>query len=392
MKTKNTRGLLTAVICFSVFFIGTYAQYQVSPLAVQIMEELQIDSSQYALMFTFCMFPALFLSVVSGVLSDKFGVKRTMAVALALSTAGIVGRVFVSGYTAMLGCMLVLGLGCMFMTATSAKVLAAHFAPAQLGSVMGPVSSGSTVAMFVALATTAWFPSTKAAYIFSAVLAVAVLAAWIMVIKDPAPAAEQPQGASIKDSLIACLKSKHLWLNGLTLLFLMTPQVIISSFLPQALQVEKGMDGVTAGYMTSIYMLGAIAGSIFGPGLFAKCKVKRVFTTVLTVYVAVSAAFGWNIGNPIVLAIIMGLCGFAISTFVPLLYALPISLPEIGPVYAGTAGGFSATIQMLGATLVPTSILTPMFGHDFGTLFLSAGVVAAISILTVNLLPLYKKH
>lgn len=389
MKTRNKRGIITAVICFAVFFVGTYAQYQISPLAMEIMSALQIDETQYSLLFTFCMFPALFLSIVSGMLCDRFGVKSTVGIALALSAAGIVMRLFADSYPAMLGCMLVLGLGCMFMTATSAKILAPHFSPEQLGQVMGPVSAGSTVAMFVALATTAWFPGIKAAYGFSAVLAVSLLIAWIICIKAPAKQADTAPSVSLVDSLKACLRSRNIWLNGLTLMFLMTPQVIVSSFLPQALQLDKGMDGITSGYMTSVYMLGAIAGSVVGPGLFAKAKNKRLFLSALSVFTAAGVALGWHIPNALLLAVVMFGCGFSISTYVPLLYALPVSLPEIGPAYAGTAGGLSATIQMLGATVVPTSVLTPMFGSNFTLLFIAAGCVAALSLVTANLLPLF---
>jgi len=249
------------------------------------------------------------------------------------------------------------------------------------------------VAMFIALATTAWFPSVTAAFSFSAVLAVVLFLAWIFFIKNPVEEKqESPQGTSMMESLKACVKSKHVWLGGLTLMFLMTPQVIVSSFLPQALQIEKGMDSVTAGYMTSVYMLGAIAGSMFGPGIFAKCRSKRIFLSGISAFTAVGVAFGWNIANPILLAAVMGLCGFCISTYVPLLYSLPISLPEIGPAYAGTAGGLSATVQILGATIVPTSILTPMFGSNFGALFIAAGCVAACSIVSVNLLPMFGEN
>ena len=389
---KNKQGIITAVICFAVFFIGTYAQYQLSPMAMEIMSTLNIDETQYSLLFTFCMFPALVLSIVSGMLCDKFGIKATVAVAVGLSTLGIVVRIFAPNYTSMLLCMLVLGLGCMFLTATSAKILAPHFTGEKLGSMMGFVNAGSTVAMFVALATTAWFPSVKAAFTFAAVLSVLVFLSWIFLVKQPkAENAGAAPSASMMESLKVCLSNRYIWISGLTLMFLMTPQVIVSSFLPQALQIEKGMDSVTAGYMTSVYMLGAIAGSIFGPQIFAKCKSGRVFLTACSAITAVGVALGWNIPNPILLAAVMFLCGAGISTYVPLLYSLPISLPGIGPAYAGTAGGLSATIQILGATVVPTYVLTPLFGSNFNSLFLAAGCVAALSLITANLLPMYGK-
>lgn len=390
--TKKKTSIITAIICFAVFFAGTYAQYQISPLSLSIMEQLNINEVQYSQLFTVCMFPALLLSIVSGLLCDKYGVKSTVGIALILSTAGIVLRVFTNSYAATLGCMLVLGLGCVFMTASSAKVLSPYFTPEKLTSIMGPVSAGSSVAMFVAMATTAWLPGVKAAYIVAAALAVVVLIAWYTCIKSPEKTStEAVKGASMKDSLITCLKSKHVWLGGLTLMFVLVPQVIISSFLPQALQIEKGMSGVAAGYITSVYMLGSIAGSMAGPKIFAKCGSSRVMLSSLSIITAVIASFGWHIGNPVILAVVMVICGFSINTFMPIVYAMPISLPEIGPVYAGTAGGLSATIQMIGATIIPSYILTPIFGSNFKGLFIAAGCFALCSVISANLLPLFGK-
>ncbi|MBQ8830511.1 MAG: MFS transporter [Oscillospiraceae bacterium] len=392
MSSNKRNGLITAIICFAVFFAGTYAQYQISPLSLSIMEQLGINEVQYSQLFTVCMFPALLLSIVSGLLCDKYGVKATVGIALILSTAGIVLRVFTNSYAATLGCMLVLGLGCVFMTASSAKVLSPHFSPKELSSIMGPVSAGTSVAMFVAMATTAWLPGVKAAYTVAAVLAVLVLAAWYICIKNPEKAPSEPtEGVSMKESLLACLKSRNVWLGGLTLMFVLVPQVIISSFLPQALQTEKGMSGTLAGYITSAYMLGSIAGSMAGPKIFATFKPKRAFLTALSVLTAIIAAFGWHIANPVILIIVMVICGFSINTFMPIVYALPISLPEIGPVYAGTAGGLSATIQMIGATIIPSYILAPIFKNNFKGLFIAAGCFALCSVISANLLPLFGK-
>ena len=392
MSSKKRNGIITAIICFAVFFAGTYAQYQISPLSLSIMEQLGINEVQYSRLFTVCMFPALLLSIVSGLLCDKYGVKATVGIALILSAAGIVLRVFTNSYTATLGCMLVLGLGCVFMTASSAKVLSPHFTPERLTSIMGPVTAGTSVAMFVAMATTAWLPGVKAAYIAAAVLAVIVLSAWYIFVKNPEKAPSEPvKNVSMKDSLVTCLKSRNVWLGGLTLMFVLVPQVIISSFLPQALQLEKGMTGVTAGYITSAYMLGSIAGSMAGPKVFAKFKAKRAMLTTLSVLTAVIASFGWHIGNPVLLAIVMVICGFSINTFMPIVYAMPISLPEIGPVYAGTAGGLSATIQMIGATIIPSYIIAPIFGSNFKGLFIAAGCFALCSVVSANLLPLFGK-
>ena len=396
VKTKNHQGLRTAVVCFLVFFIGNYGQYQISPIAGTIMSELGIDLPRFSLLFTVCMYPALALSLVSGLLCDRFGAKRCVTIALLLSTVGMLGRIaFTVSYPMTLACTALTGLGCMFLTATSAKILAPHFGE-QVGQIMGPVSSGNTLGMFIAMATTAFFPGTKAAYTVSGILAVTVLAAWVLFVRDPEPeGGEQPHAVSVGESLRVCVKSINVWLCGISLMLLMVGQIMVASSLPIALQTVKGMSESATGTVSSVYMIGAILGTTLGPQLFFRLKKgKRIFVTCCALITGIGVAFAWHIPNTVLLCSALVLCGSCLSSFIPMLLSLPIQLPGIGPVYAGTAGGLIATIQMIGCTIIPTNILTPMFTNaanvtDFGALFLVSGILAACAAVTANLLPIY---
>jgi NNP family nitrate/nitrite transporter-like MFS transporter len=71
----------------------------------------------------------------------------------------------------------------------------------------------------------------------------------------------------------------------------------------------------------------------------------------------------------------------------PLLMSIPVQLPEIGPVYAGTAGGFTGTLQLLGAVVIPTYIAAPIAGNNMRLFFLSGGVCMALVFVLVFFLP-----
>ena len=398
MNTKNKQGITTAVVCFLVFFIGNYAQYQISPIAGTVMAELGINLPQFSFLFTVCMYPALALSLVSGLLCDRFGAKRCVTIALIVSTAGILGRIgFTGSYSMTLACMALTGLGCMFLTATSAKILSPFFGEG-VGKIMGPVSAGNTLGMFIAMATTAYLPGTKAAYIISGFLAALVLAAWMILVKDPKEeASQQPQSASIGESLRVCLKNPYVWLCGATLMVLMVGQIMVASSLPIALQTVKGMSEATTGTVSSVYMIGAILGSTFGPQVFFGLKKgRRLYVVCAALMTGLGVAFAWHISNVVLLCGALVVCGACLSSFIPVMLSLPVSLPGVGPAYAGTAGGLIATIQIIGCTIIPTNILTPMFTSssnvtDFAALFIVSGVIAASAAITANLLPVYQK-
>ena len=87
------------------------------------------------------------------------------------------------------------------------------------------------------------------------------------------------------------------------------------------------------------------------------------------------------------LGICMGVTGFMIGGMQPVLIAFPILLEEIGPVYAGTAGGFVSTMQLLGAVLVPSCVAAPLAGENMTALFGIGGVFMLLSFLLAMKLP-----
>lgn len=426
-QSKGTAkyGFLVGGICFMVFFTGTYGQYLLSPAAAQVMELFHITSQEYAMIFTACMLPGLALSLLSGTLCDRFGAKVTVGCALVLSAIGLVGRLFTTSFPVVLACMIVEGLGCMILTSTVAKILAPYFCGEKLNVAVGVVSSSNTVAMFIAMATTALLPSIQVAFVISAVLALVVLLAWFTCIKKDSPVVESaenasagskgadvnntgskdtpdaaqapaPQTAPMKESLSVCLRNKNVWCAGITLMVLMTGQIALATFLPTALQVVKGFSQESAGAVSSVYMLGAIVGSVVFPKIFNMVSSKRVLASVSLILIAAGVAFAWNIPNFTLMCVALFVCGTLLSGFVPLLFALPVSLPEIGFRYAGAAGGLSATVNSVGLAIIPTYVLVPFFtsaeGLNYQGLFLAAGVVVLISLITVNITPLVKQN
>lgn len=91
------------------------------------------------------------------------------------------------------------------------------------------------------------------------------------------------------------------------------------------------------------------------------------------------------VGPAIVIALI--LAGFLQSAITPMISSLPMLLPEIGPVYAGSAGGLSLTMGTIGGVLLPTFVITPLAGSNFAVLYGLAALCFALVIIPVLFLP-----
>ena len=81
------------------------------------------------------------------------------------------------------------------------------------------------------------------------------------------------------------------------------------------------------------------------------------------------------------------LAGFFVGGNMPLLMAVPIKLPDVGPKLAGTAGGLVATVELLGAVILPSYVLIPAAGGNLGVAFVLAGVCMLVPCAFTLLLP-----
>jgi NNP family nitrate/nitrite transporter-like MFS transporter len=166
----------------------------------------------------------------------------------------------------------------------------------------------------------------------------------------------------------------------------MACNVGISSFLPTAL-VGRGIDSVAAGMYGSIMTIGCLIGTLLGPVIANALGKTKPAMVAFALIAALGGAFFWQLPAGFLLGAGMLVYGAAVSASIPLLMSLPVQLDEIGPVYAGTAGGFLATIQLIGAVVVPTYVITPIAGANMNLFFILSGGCMIITMLLIFFLP-----
>jgi NNP family nitrate/nitrite transporter-like MFS transporter len=373
-KISKYRWVILSVSCLAMF-VPNYAQYQLSPLAPQIIENLGLTPGQFTSLFSAPMIPAIFLSIVAGLLADKFGTKRIIGIGLLLSAAGACLRITADSYSLLFASMILFGFGVTFLNTIGAKILGSWFPPEKISFVMGILLSGSTLAMTVGMSTTAMLRGISAAYIIAAVLSIAALLSWVLLIKNRASDESHdnaPKAPPITECLGKVIKNRTVWLVGICLMFILAANIIVSSFLPTIL-AGRGIDSVSAGMYSSASTVGNLLGTLLIPVLAGRMS-NKLLIYIMAFVSAAGAMFGWQAPQGIALVLALCITGIGMSGPIPLLMSMPIRLPEIGPVYAGTAGGFAATLQLLGAVVIPTYIAGPIAGSNINMFFIVAGI------------------
>jgi MFS family permease len=368
-------------------FAGSYAQFQLPPLAYKLIPALHLSSSQYAALMSGPMIGAIFISILGGSLADRYGVKNVITVGLAFAVIGCTFRYAVTSFWPFLAMMILGGLASALLTSNLAKLFGAWFPPGQMGTVMGIYMISITLAMFLGTATTAFFPSEASAFIFSGVVCLLGLILWLMFAKDRPEGASAPAALPVIQYLGKAARSRGIWAAGICMFFVMSSIMIFTGFLPNVLHDVRSISPVEAGVYASLATLGGVFGSLLGPMICDRMGLMKLYLIIVGFLGAAATCWTWQLpaGPAIISGLIMA--GFLQNAITPLMMSVPMLLPEIGPVYAGSAGGIISTLQVLGAVLVPTFIITPLAGANGRMLFGLAGLAFALTVIPVLFLP-----
>jgi NNP family nitrate/nitrite transporter-like MFS transporter len=296
-SARRVRRLQICIfIAYAIAFaLPNFAQYQLMPLATRLMEELSLTRGQFTSIFSAPMIPAIFLSLICGVLVDKCGYKYVIAASIILTAIGIFGRIFASNYTQLYICMILLGTSSGFVTATGSKIIGSFFEMKRVGVIVGYAVTIGTATMIIASATTAMM-STRAAFIIAAVFVTVDLIAWFVLAprnKDVLIKGAAAENApSIGKCLATVLKNKYVWFVAIGLFCVNGAMVGMNSLISAAL-VSRGMTETGAGAISSFTLVGNLIGSLVVPTLAAKTGKTRLVLIIFSLIAALGTAFAW---------------------------------------------------------------------------------------------------
>lgn len=373
------KWVFLAVCCLGVFG-PAYTQFQFPPLAEPISRELSLSPTQFSSAFTAPMIPGFLLSLVAGLLVDRYGYKMVIGIGILITAASTWLRLGAGDYGSVFWTMLFTGVGITVLNANAAKILSTQFRPDQVTLAVSIFLATGSLGQSVGSATSALLPSVRAAFLVAAVVSlVAALAWWLLIRPAPTPAAAAPGPTmSVRAGIVAVARSRTIWMAAATLFCAMGAMISMSSRLPAAL-IWRGVGPATAGGLAAIITIGGLVGSIVVPQVAVRLPDRRIAYLTAGLLGAVSLAFSWRLPVGPVLIVALVLTGMLLGGVLPLLMSLPVQLSEVGPALAGTAGGLLATAQLLGAVVLPSYLFTPIAGDNHPLFF----CLAAIPVLGI---------
>ena len=382
-KRKNLVFLITALL-FAAQFIGNYGDYQVAAIPARMYAAFDLTDMQFSSLITAPMLPCIFLSIVIGLLVDRFGIPKIVGIFMVLAALGFILRCFATNYPVLLISMALAGCGCMVVNSNIAKLASSLYPMDKVGTVVGILMAGSNAASALAFATTSMLPSLQVVFLIPTVASVICAVLWFLFARESvftagAAPADGEEKVRVVDSLKLCFKSRSLWLAGCTLFLTLGGTMVITNFHVTALTTLKGYSEALAGSFNSVSMIGAIFGSIFLPIFVTKKPEKAPALIFVMLLISAATTYGMIALPAAGIYVCAFINGALRSGIIAALLMTPVLLREIGPKNAGTAGGFIITLQLLGCVLVPTYIIVPLGRGNLTTYFILGTVCFALA-------------
>lgn len=381
--------ILLAMLCIAIA-LPSFGQFQVNTLGAQLRENLHLSQSQYSSISTAPLLAGVLLGFLSGLLVDRFGLRMVTA-AVILSTVGLFLRTFAVDFWSLYLPGILVGFGTTFINATTPKLMSQWFHPEKVAPLMGVVLAASNLALALGTGTAALFGSIRSAFSFTAVGAAVVTVLWLLLVREKRDGGARAAAVSapIGESLRVVLRDKRVWLCAVFAFGAVVGVSSVSVFLPQAL-MTLGITEANSGWISMALTLGNTVSCFLSPILIPRLiHTKRQFSWMVLVLGLCSVALtalAWRCPGVlrVVLLFLDGFFGSAIMTF---FQSLPTRLPGIGQRYSGTATGLVLTIQLLSSVVLPSYVIAPIAGDNYGLLFLLLGAVGLIPVLLCRVAP-----
>jgi len=253
--------LILSYLCMLVF---AFTLQSLPPILTLIIEELKLTHAEAGLLMSLFSLPAIFLAILAGLLSDRWGPFKTGVIPLVLViTASLLFAVSDTLLYAGLG-RVIAGIGAVTISIIAAQMLSQWFRGRQIGTAMGIYNTAMPVGTIICFTTFGRLGESlgwRMPIFITALIGVVGLIAFLLLYK---PAPNPPQKISLdKEEKATGLFSSLskvgvlIWLVAFCWMWFNAATISFSTFAPDFF-MSKGYSIGFAGFLASLVMWGAL--------------------------------------------------------------------------------------------------------------------------------------
>jgi sugar phosphate permease len=387
IKKRNPyyRWYILALTMLTYAFIAGAARMCMPVLFKEISVDLNLSVVAIGAVWGMDPLAGVFIGLPSGMIVDRFGVKRTLTVLCIL--AGVFGalRGFSTNFASLAATMFVFGLMAAAAPSIVPKVTAEWFSGERLGLANGLLNFAWSIGAMVStmFSATVFSPALggwRNVMFLYAVPSVALGLLWLFTGREP-DKTENPELLTIKtpfrQAISHVIRIKDVWILGLTTMTTWGASMGMMGYLPLYLR-NIGWTPTSADSAITAFSAVMSIGSIPMVLLSDKLKTRRgVLVLSISALVIGLSLLPYVSTTGIWLVIIF--TGFLRAGAGSLFNVMIFETKSVGSTYGGTATGLANTISMLGAFAAPP-IGNSLAEFNSGLPFVFWGVLAAVGI------------
>jgi cyanate permease len=382
--------ILTLSILTNMFVVAIPAM-GMSVLAKEIAQDLHLSLVQVGIVWGIGSLPAILVSLFSGAVGDKVGPKRVLIVSSLLG--GLLGaaRGWTYDFFSLIVVVIFLGVLIPFVSINNIKTVGQWFPPHQLGLATGLISMGMALGFLLGSLFSATTLSPLLGGWRNVLIAYGIAGAlfsipWIFVRTLPSHHHAVGQNVSMRAAVSHVFQLKNVWLLGFTLFGVGGCIQGVLGYLPTYLR-DIGWEAVRADGALSAFhtvsMIFVLPVAIWSDRLGA----RKYLLLLAALMLALGAGLlSFASGAWIWAAVLMA--GFVRDAFMAIFLTMVLEVDGVGPVYAGTATGFTMAISGLG------NFVAPPLGNSLAVLWPGAPFIlwAGFAVLGMVCLSLVKER
>ncbi len=383
-RSSNYRWYILGLTMATYAIIAGASRLCMPVLFKQISDDLHLSMVAIGTVWGMDPLAGVFFGLPSGLLADRFGVKRTLTILCIM--AGIFGalRGFSINFLTMAATMFLFGIMAAAAPTIVPKVTAEWFSGKRLGLANAILNAGWSVGamgatMFSATVLSPWLGSWRYVMFFYAVPAVALGLLWLFTAKDKSGTTETPAAEKIpfKQAISHVVHVKNIWIIGFVTFCMWGANMGAMGYLPTYLR-NIGWTPTSADSAITVLSAITLIGSV--PMVLLSDRLNTRKGIMLVSVVALAGGFFLiPFVNTLGIWLIIIIGGFLRSGTGALFNVMIFETEGIGHTYGGTAIGLANTIGMAGAVISPP-IGNSLVSISYGTPYILWACMGAVAI------------
>ena len=360
----------------------------ISPLLYLIIGQLHLTFFEAGLVIVAPVTVLVFLSVLGGLLGDKYQIKWLIAFAIGIMGLGSFLRGFATSFATLLLFSIIIGIGIALIYPNLPKMVRFVFPSELSGTATGVYSTGVATGSSMGLAiANPWLLSILGSWreisIYLGIFTMIPLLVWLAFAPNIRNLESQFQNRKMSSGFVSVIKSKSTILSSVLLLLLNAVFYGLIGWLPTFLQIVP--DFHQANLLSSTMTAAEIPGLFLLPFFSDRVGLRRPFLAMFFGALGLSSVGMITLPSEY-LWFIVPLAGFSMGGLFSILLTLPTELVE--KKYVGMTAGIMLSIGYVGALVgAPlTGFLKDMTGQLYFA-FVAFFAFSALACVLVLVLP-----